>query len=82
MGSRNSERNGTTSASASGHSVFGSFLRNAVHCASVDACSVKSGVNAIGATSIAVSRFLNVAAMAFASTEPSKANCLASSHTS
>lgn len=39
-------------------------------------------VNAIGVTSIAVSRFLNVAAMAFASTAPSKANYLASSHTS
>src|SRR5690606_4602311 len=82
IGSRNCERNGTTSASLSGHSVFGSFFRKAVHCATVDVCSVNSGVKAIGSTSMAVSRLAKVAAMAFASIEPSNANCLASSHTS
>jgi len=35
---------------------------------------VNSGVNAIGAASIAVARFAKVAAIAFASTAPSKVN--------
>src|SRR6187402_1086971 len=74
IGSRNSARDVTTSESFAGDSAFGSLLRNALHCAAVDACSVNSGVNAIGATSMSVSRFAKVAAMACVSSAPSKAN--------
>jgi hypothetical protein len=42
IGSRNSPRKATTSESFAGHSVW-TLLRNAVHCANVDGCSVKSG---------------------------------------
>jgi hypothetical protein len=81
-GRRKSERNDTTSESFSGHCAFGSLFRKAAYCASVDVCSVKSGVNAIGATSMPVSRFANVAAMAFASSSPSKVYCLPRRQTS
>jgi hypothetical protein len=40
IGRRNSTRSGTTRESRSGHSLFGSFFLNAVHCASVDAFQV------------------------------------------
>jgi len=56
IGSRNSATNVTTSESFAGHSVFGSLFWNAVHCANVEGCSVKSGLNPMGVTSIAVSR--------------------------